>query len=105
MASTSWSFPIACIALVWRTRKKGTECLPDDKDQQSFSHLRFFGWLSLTVVVATPIAIVSSGVVVVAVASISAVALLSTIAVALVTIALVPVVVVSATLVPILALT
>ena len=25
VASTSWSFPIACIALVWRTREKGTE--------------------------------------------------------------------------------
>ena len=102
VASTSWSFPIACIALVWRTREKGTEFFCTTRRTKKIKFSFFFvpwGHLSLTVIVATPIAVITSRVVIVAVAAIS-VALLS-VAIVLV-VSLVPVVVVA--LIPVLAL-
>lgn len=100
MASTSWSFPIACIALVWRTREKGTEFFCTTRRTKKIKLLSFvfvpWGHLSLTVIVATPIVVIR--VVIVSIAIIS-IALLS-IAIILV-VWLVPVVV---TLIPVLAL-
>lgn len=99
VASTSWSFPIACIALVWRTREKGTEFFCTTRTTKIIKFLRSWGHLSLTVIVATPIAVITSRVVIVAIAAIS-IALLS-VAIVLV-VSLVPVVVVA--LIPVLAL-
>lgn len=104
VASTSWSFPIACIALVWGTREKGTEFFCTTRRTKKIKFLSFCfssrGHLSLTVIVATPIAVITSRVVIVAIAAIS-VALLS-ITITLV-VSLVPVVVIA--LIPVLALT
>lgn len=42
VASTSWSFPIACIALVWRTREKGTEFFCTTRRTKKIKFLSFF---------------------------------------------------------------
>lgn len=39
--STSWSFPIACIALVWRTREKGTEFFCTKRRTKKIKFLSF----------------------------------------------------------------
>ena len=46
VASTSWSFPIACIALVWRTREKGTEffCTTRRTKKNKVSLIRVSFW-------------------------------------------------------------
>lgn len=50
VASTSWSFPIACIALVWRTREKGTEFFCTTRRTKKIKLLSFF--LSLGALIA-----------------------------------------------------
>lgn len=50
-ASTSWSFPIACIALVWRTREKGTEFFCTTR-RTNYLKLLSFVFLSLGALIA-----------------------------------------------------